>query len=518
MQTKAVLPVITELEFQSLAREGYNRIALVSQAFADLETPLSLYLKLAHGSAGSSGPGSEGSSGGRNSFLLESVEGGERFGRYSFIGLPARTVVRTRGFGADTVTEVVTDGVVQETHRGNPLDFLAGYQRRFKVALPPGMPRFCGGLAGYFGYDTVRHIERKLQDTCPPDPLGTPDILLLQCEELAVIDNLSGLLYFIVYADPAQPEAYSRAKKRMRQLKEQLRYSVSVPQIKGCDSHPAERSFAKADYLAAVQRAKDLIAAGDFMQVQVGQRIHKRYTESPLSLYRALRSLNPSPYMYFYDFGDFQIVGSSPEILVRQEQVDEGQKITIRPLAGTRPRGATEEKDKAAEQELIHDPKERAEHVMLIDLARNDIGRIAKTGTVKVTQAFVVERYSHVMHIVSNVQGILQDGMGSMDVLRATFPAGTLSGAPKVHAMELIDQLEPVKRGIYGGAVGYISFAGHMDMAIAIRTGIIKDGTLYVQAAAGVVADSVPEMEWRETEHKARALLRAAEVVEDGME
>ena len=288
--------------------------------------------------------------------------------------------------------------------------------------------------------------------------------------------------------------------------------------VKATESHPAQRDFAKADYLAAVERAKELIAAGDFMQVQVGQRIHKRYTESPLSLYRALRSLNPSPYMYFYNFGDFQVVGASPEILVRQEKVEEGEKITIRPLAGTRPRGATPEKDKATEQELIADPKERAEHVMLIDLARNDIGRIAKTGSVKVTEAFVVERYSHVMHIVSNVEGILQDGMTSMDVLKATFPAGTLSGAPKVHAMELIDALEPTKRGIYGGAVGYLSFAGHMDMAIAIRTGVIKDGTLYVQAAAGVVADSVPEMEWKETEHKARAVLRAAELVEEGLE
>lgn len=499
--------MITELEFKSLASEGYNRIPLMVEAFADLETPLSLYLKLAHTKDG-----------GKHSFLLESVVGGERFGRYSFIGLPARTLLRASGFGADARTEVVTDGQVVETAAGNPLDFIAEYQKRFKVALRPGLPRFCGGLAGYFGYDAVRYIEKKLEATCPPDTLGCPDILLLQCEELAVIDNLSGKLYLIVYADPAQPEAYTRAKKRLRDLKEQLKYSVSAPVVKATESHPAQRDFAKADYLAAVERAKELIAAGDFMQVQVGQRIHKRYTESPLSLYRALRSLNPSPYMYFYDFGDFHVVGASPEILVRQEKTDEGTKVTIRPLAGTRPRGATPEKDKAAEVELINDPKERAEHVMLIDLARNDIGRIAKTGSVKVTEAFVVERYSHVMHIVSNVEGILHDGMTSMDVLKATFPAGTLTGAPKVHAMELIDQLEPTKRGLYGGACGYLSYAGDMDVAIAIRTGIIKNGTLYVQAAAGVVADSVPELEWKETEHKARALLRAAELVEEGLE
>ena len=499
--------MISELEFKSLAAQGYNRIPLMAEAFADLETPLSLYLKLAFTKDG-----------GKYSFLLESVVGGERFGRYSFIGLPARTFIRSQGFGDAAHTEVVTDGAVVETNQGNPLDFIEAYQQRFKVALRPGMPRFCGGLAGYFGYDTVRHIEKKLQHSCPPDTLGCPDILLLQTEELAVIDNLSGKLYLMVYADPHQPEAFTRAKKRLRELKELLKYSVSAPVVKASQSHPPEREFAKADYIKAVERAKGLIEAGDFMQVQVGQRIKKRFTESPLSLYRALRSLNPSPYMYFYNMGDFQVVGASPEILVRQETTPEGNKVTIRPLAGTRPRGATPVADKATEDELINDPKERAEHVMLIDLARNDIGRIAKTGTVKVTEAFTVERYSHVMHIVSNVEGELKDGMSSMDVLRATFPAGTLTGAPKVHAMELIDQLEPIKRGIYGGACGYLSFAGDMDVAIAIRTGIIKNDTLYVQAAAGVVADSIPEMEWRETEHKARALLRASELVEEGLE
>jgi anthranilate synthase component I len=506
--------LITELEFKSLALQGHNRIPLIAEAFADLETPLSLYLKLAHAKGA-----------GRLSFLLESVVGGERFGRYSFIGLPARTFLRASGFGADAQTEVVTDGEVVESAAGNPLDFIEAYQQRFKVALRPGLPRFCGGLAGYFGYDTVRYIEKKLERSCPPDTLGTPDILLLQCEELAVIDNLSGKLYLIVYVDPGKPEAYAAGKRRLRELKDQLKYSVSAPTVRQSETFAAEREFAKPDYLKAVERAKELIAAGDFMQVQVGQRIKKRYTESPLSLYRALRSLNPSPYMYFYNFTgatadgrDFHVVGASPEILVRQEQTPEGQKVTIRPLAGTRPRGATPEVDRAVEQELLGDAKERAEHVMLIDLARNDIGRIAKTGSVKVTEAFVVERYSHVMHIVSNVEGILKDGMTNMDVLKATFPAGTLTGAPKVHAMELIDRLEPNKRGIYGGACGYLSYAGDMDVAIAIRTGIIKDQTLYVQAAAGVVADSVPEMEWKETEAKARALMRASEVVEEGLE
>ncbi len=494
--------MITELEFKSLAEQGYNRIPLVAEAFADLETPLSLYLKLAGGKP--------------FSFLLESVVGGERFGRYSFIGLPARTLLRA----SNGVTEVVTDGQVVERHEGNPLDFVEAYQKRFKVALRPGLPRFCGGLAGYFGYDTVRYIEKKLADTRLPGGIGTPEIQLLQTEELAVIDNLSGRLYLIVYADPRTPEAYFSAQKRLSQLADQLRYSVSAPQVKRGASHPVEREYAKADFEAAVVKAKEYIAAGDCMQIVIGQRLKKRYTENPLSLYRALRSLNPSPYMYYYDMGDFHIVGSSPEILVRQEArtVDgRAEKIvTIRPIAGTKPRGATPELDQHNERDLLADAKERAEHLMLIDLARNDIGRIAKTGSVKVSEAFVVERYSHVMHIVSNVEGLLNEGMTNMDVLRATFPAGTLTGAPKIHAMEIIDQLEISERGIYGGAVGYLSFAGDMDVAIAIRTGIVKDNTLYVQAAAGVVADSVPELEWKETEHKARAMIRAAELVEAG--
>jgi anthranilate synthase component I len=411
---------------------------------------------------------------------------------------------------------VVTHGQVVEVVEGNPLDFIATYQQRFKVAVQPGMPRFCGGLAGYFGYDAVRFIEPKLAKIQKTGGLNTPDILLLQCEELAVIDNLSGRLSLIIYANPELPHAFAKAQARLAQLQIKLQHSVVAPSVQPSPAHEVQREFGKDAYIAAVLRAKEYIAAGDMMQVQVGQRLSRRYTQSPLSLYRALRSLNPSPYMYFYDMGEFQIVGASPEILVRQEHTAQGEKITIRPLAGTRPRGATPELDLALEAELSADPKERAEHIMLIDLARNDIGRIAQTGSVQVTEAFTVERYSHVMHIVSNVEGFLKPGMTNLDVLRATFPAGTLTGAPKVRAMEIIDELEPVKRGIYGGACGYLSFAGDMDMAIAIRTGIVKDQMLYVQAAAGVVADSVPELEWQETEAKARALLRAAELVEAG--
>ena len=495
---------MTELEFKSLANQGYNRIPLIAEAFADLETPLTLYLKLA-----------QSQNTGKNTFLLESVVGGERFGRYSFIGLPARTLLRSSG----TTTEIVTNGVVVETHEGNPLDFIETFQARFKVALRPGMPRFCGGLAGYFGYDTVRHIERKLVGKAPNDPLGLPDIQLMVTEELAVIDNLSGKLYLIVYADTAQPEAFSKARQRLKDLRVMLRRSVDAPVTTASVRTEAVREFNKEDYLAAVAKAHDYVMAGDLMQVQIGQRIRKPYVDSPLSLYRSLRSLNPSPYMYYYNFGDMQIVGASPEILVRNETAASGErKVTLRPIAGTRPRGSTPERDTELAAELLADPKEIAEHVMLIDLARNDIGRIADTGSVKVTDRMVIEKYSHVQHIVSNVEGALKEGMSNLDVLRATFPAGTLTGAPKVRAMEVIDELELTKRGIYGGACGYLSFGGEMDVAIAIRTGVIKDGNLYVQAAAGIVADSIPEMEWQETEAKARAVLRAAEQVQDGLD
>ena len=495
---------MTELEFKSLANQGFNRIPLISEAFADLETPLTLYLKLA-----------QTQNAGKNTFLLESVVGGERFGRYSFIGLPANTLLRTFG----SRTEIVKNGSVIETHDGNPLDFIETFQARFKVALSPGLPRFCGGLAGYFGYDTVRHIERKLAATTPKDDLGLPDIQLMVTEELAVIDNLSGKLYLIVYADTTQPEAFSKARQRLKDLRMMLRRGVDAPVTSSSVRTEAVRDFNKEDYLKAVARAHEYVMAGDLMQVQIGQRIRKPYVDSPLTLYRALRSLNPSPYMYYYNFGDMQIVGASPEILVRNETAPDGsKKVTLRPIAGTRPRGATPERDAELSRELLADPKEIAEHVMLIDLARNDLGRISEIGSVKVTERLVVEKYSHVQHIVSNVEGKLKEGMSNLDVLRATFPAGTLTGAPKVRAMEVIDELEPTKRGIYGGACGYLSFGGEMDVAIAIRTGVIKDGMLYVQAAAGIVADSIPEMEWQETENKARAVLRAAEQVQDGLD
>jgi anthranilate synthase component 1 len=499
---------MTELEYKALAAQGYNRIPLIAETFADLDTPLSLYLKLANRP---------------NSYLLESVVGGERFGRYSFIGLPARTAIRA--FIADAPDahriEVVTDGQVTHAANGDPLAFVQDYLARFKVAVRPGLPRFCGGLAGYFGYDTVRLMEKKLART-KPDDLGLPDIHLLLTEELAVIDNLTGRAYLIVYADASHAEGYTRARERLRELKARLARHIEPPHTRASLRRAETREFTKPDYMKAVERCKEYIAAGDVMQVVLGQRISKQYADAPLSLYRALRTLNPSPYMYFYDFGDHQIVGASPEILVRSEDrsTPNGPEriVALRPIAGTRPRGGTPEHDAVLAAELLADPKERAEHLMLIDLARNDVGRIAVTGSVRVTEQMSIERYSHVMHMVSHVEGRLKPGMTNLDVLRATFPAGTLSGAPKVRAMELIDELEPTKRGIFGGAVGYLSFAGDMDLAITIRTGLVKGNVLYVQAGAGIVADSVPESEWKETEAKARAVIRAAETVEDGFD
>jgi anthranilate synthase component 1 len=413
---------------------------------------------------------------------------------------------------------VLTDGKVVESNTDNPLDFVDAYFKRFKVAVQPGLPRFCGGLAGYFGYDTVRYIESRLAKHHLPDELGVPDIQLMLTEELAVIDNVAGKIYFIVYADPSIADGFEKAQDRLKELLTCLGKPANMPASLPSTKTELIRKFKAADFEAAVRKTKEYILAGDCMQVVIGQRISKPFTDSPLALYRALRSLNPSPYMYFYDFGDMQIVGSSPEILVRQEKRAAEKIVTIRPLAGTRPRGANPEEDERLAKELLADPKEIAEHVMLIDLARNDVGRIAKTGSVKVTDSMSIEKYSHVQHIVSSVEGDLIDNMSNMDVLRATFPAGTLSGAPKIRAMEIIDEMEIVKRGVYGGAVGYLSFSGDMDVAIAIRTGVIRNGMLHSQAGAGVVADSDPTAEWKETEAKARAVLTAAELVQGGLD
>ena len=490
-----MLHPITEQEFNTLAQQGYNRIPLVSETFADLDTPLSLYLKLANKPY---------------SYLLESVQGGERFGRYSFIGLPANTRLTVRG---KQVT--LTHGTTETCHEAdNPLDFIREYQTRFKVAALPGLPRFCGGLAGYFGYDTIRYIEPRLAKTNKPDTIGTPDILLMLTEQLAVVDNLSGKLTCIVYANPEQADAYALAIQRLHELTLRLRQPVGIPHAPAMHGGDAKSEFGEAAFKDAVAKAKQYIFDGDIMQVVLAQRMAQPFPASPLSLYRALRSVNPSPYMFYYDMGDHHVVGASPEILVRLEH----DTVTVRPIAGTRPRGKTQQQDADLAEELLADPKELAEHLMLIDLGRNDIGRVAQNGTVKLTEKMIIERYSHVMHIVSNVEATLQPGLNAIDVLKATFHAGTVSGAAKVRAMEIIDELEPSKRGIYAGAVGYLGFNGDMDLAIALRTAVVKDNMLYVQAGAGIVADSVPDNEWTETQNKARAVLRAAEMVLAGLD
>ncbi|MCA3017548.1 MAG: anthranilate synthase component I [Rhodocyclaceae bacterium] len=497
-----------EAQFQRLAAEGYNRIPVTLETFADLDTPLSIYLKLANKP---------------HSYLLESVIGGERFGRYSIIGLPAREWLEVRGREV-VVFRAKTGGTPEKVEHKfveDPLAFIEKYQARFRAAPIEGALRFAGGLAGYFGYDTVRYIEPKLAKhlddkfVAKPDALGTPDIVLMVSDELAVVDNLSGRLTMIVYADPAVENAFENTQRRLTELRMQLRSQAPLPvYVPSGRKHEPKSEIGKERFLRAVERSKQYIVDGDIMQVQISQRISQPFDAPPINLYRALRSINPSPYMFYFDMGEFHIVGASPEILVRQE----GEKVTVRPIAGTRKRGATPELDAALEAELRADPKELAEHLMLIDLGRNDLGRIAKIGSVEVTEHYVVERYSHVMHLVSNVDGKIRQDVCPIDLLRATFPAGTVTGTTKVRAMEIIDELEPSKRGIYAGAAGYLGFNGNLDLAIAIRTGVVKDGVLYAQAAAGIVADSVPELEWQETENKARALLRAAEMVATGLD
>ena len=485
-----------ESVFNRLAAEGYNRIPVTLETFADLDTPLSIYLKLANGPY---------------TYLLESVQGGERFGRYSIIGLssPTRIVVNTH-----QVLVLTGNRIAEREDDTNPLEFIGNYMKRFRAAPLAGLPRFCGGLVGCFGYDTVRYVETRLTRTAKADELGTPDIVLLLSEEIAVVDNLSGKLTLVVYAEPGVPGAYQKAQARLKALLAQLREPVTIPVETPSPSQPAASVFGEAQFKQAVLKAKNYITDGDIMQVVLAQRMSKPFVANPLALYRSLRSLNPSPYMFYFNFEDFFVIGASPEILVRLE----GDTVTVRPIAGTRRRGVSFEEDQALEKDLLADEKERAEHVQLLDLGRNDAGRVAKVGTVKLTENMMVERYSHVMHIVSNVEGKLQDGLDALDVLRATFPAGTVSGAPKVRAMEIIDELEPVKRGIYAGAVGYLGFHGDMDLAIAIRTAIVKDGKLHVQAGAGIVADSDPSSEWQETQSNARAVLRAAELAEQGLD
>src|SRR5688572_23127961 len=495
---------MTAETFRQLADAGHNRIPVVREVLSDLDTPLSVYLKLADGP---------------HTYLFESVEGGETWGRYSIIGLPARRTYTFRGHAL----EVREHGeLVEARELADPLAEVDRLRASFRVPKLPGLPAFTGGLVGWFGFETIGWIEPRLAGPMAdgahkPDELGTPDALLMLSEEVAVFDNLKGRLYLVVHADPAQPQAYAKALRRLDELVFRLRHSGrSYPDVLDpslLSEQDFVSGFTREGFIAAVEKSKEYIRAGDIFQVVLSQRLSVPFRARPVDVYRALRALNPSPYMYFLDLGGTQVVGSSPEILVRQQ----GDEITVRPIAGTRPRGATPELDAALEAELLADPKERAEHLMLIDLGRNDVGRVAEPGTVEVGEQFVIERYSHVMHIVSEVTGKLKAGLSYADVLRATFPAGTVSGAPKVRALEIIRELEPVKRNVYAGAIGYIGWHGDADTAIAIRTAVIQGGRLYVQAGAGIVFDSDPDKEWDETMNKGRALFRAVAEAAKGL-
>ncbi|MGV6806901.1 MAG: anthranilate synthase component I [bacterium] len=490
---------MTPERFAELAAQQFNHIPVSRQILADLDTPLSTYLKLADRPY---------------TYLFESVEGGEKWGRYSMIGLQSRTVIKI--YGEDI-------GVYRDSERieslqsDDPFTFIEQFHSRYRVPEIPELKRFNGGLVGYFGYDTVRYVEKRLRHLQPADELGVPDILLMVSDEVVVFDNLSGSLTLMVYADPSNNDAYLAAQNRLDELEQQLRAQLrELPQLNLEGSGAAEKAFVSSmgqdGYEAAVEKIKAYTRAGDVMQVVPSQRLSLPFNAEPINLYRALRNLNPSPYLFYLNLEDFHIVGSSPEILARLED----DEVTVRPIAGTRRRGKTEDEDQAMEEEMLADPKEIAEHLMLIDLGRNDVGRVSLPGTVNVTEQMVVERFSHVMHITSNVVGQIKPDLSAMDLLKAALPAGTLSGAPKIRAMEIIDEIEPVKRCVYGGAVGYLGWNGNLDTAIAIRTAVIKDNRLFVQAGGGIVADSVPSLEWKETMNKARAVFRAADMVLEG--
>ena len=491
--------MLSHAQFQRCAADGFTLVPVVREVLSDLDTPLSVYLKLADGP---------------HTYLFESVEGGERFGRYSIIGLPARRVYEFRGH----TLSVREHGEITESREvADPLAEVERLRIAHKVPQIDGLPGFNGGLVGWFGFECIEYIEPRLKANARPDELGTPDILLMQSDELAVFDNLKGRLYLIVHADPRLPQAWAQANRRLDALTHRLRHGgAPYPETlrpAALDEADFVSGFTREGFIDAVKKAQDYIRAGDAFQVVLSQRMSVPFQARPVDVYRALRALNPSPYMYFLDVGGTQVVGSSPEILVRQQQ----GKVTVRPIAGTRPRGKTVEEDQALEAELLADPKERAEHLMLIDLGRNDAGRVSSAGSVEVGEQFVIERYSHVMHIVSEVTGRLQPGLSYADVLRATFPAGTVSGAPKIRALEIIRELEPIKRNVYAGAIGYIGWHGDADTAIAIRTAVIQDGRLHVQAGAGIVFDSDPQKEWEETMNKGRALFRAVAQAAKGL-
>ncbi|EZQ01092.1 anthranilate synthase component I [Acinetobacter sp. Ver3] len=493
----------TSTQFQQLQSQGFNLIPVYRQRLADTDTPLSVFARLKQH---------------QQAYLFESVEGGENWARYSIIGLGESTVFSCNE-GQLTIQKA--DGQVESFECQDPFQYIRDFQSQFKVpskAELPDLPNFTGGLVGYLGYDAVRYIEPRLNNVPDADPVGLPDLWLMLSKTVVVFDNLKDTLFIIVHADTQDADAFDKAQSQLDEIESLLATPVSL-QAKPHTAPHFESLTGKEKFLESIETVKEYIRAGDVMQVVPGHRMVSDFDGDPLQVYRALRHLNPSPYLFLVqgktlsDEKPFYIVGSSPEILSRLEN----GVATVRPLAGTRPRGKTKEEDLALEKDLLSDEKEIAEHLMLIDLGRNDIGRVSKIGKVQVTDQMVIERYSHVMHIVSNVQGEVAEGVDALDVFKATFPAGTLSGAPKIRAMEIIDEVEPVKRGIFGGAVGYLGWHGEMDMSIAIRTCVIRENKVYVQAGAGLVADSNPDSEWNETQIKARAVIKAVELSSNGL-
>jgi anthranilate synthase component 1 len=490
----------TPSELSDYAQQGYNRIPLVREVLADFDTPLSVYCKLGNRPY---------------SYLFESVQGGEKWGRYSIIGLPCLQRLEIHG---KRLLHIHGESVLRDEIVADPLAEIELFREQFKVPSIEALPRFSGGLVGYFGYETIQLIEPRLDGQAKPDDVKAADILLMVSDEIVVFDNLSGRLHIILHIDPSEDHALEIGNTRL----DAIQYQLAKPLSHAESTHKQRRikesdfvsSLSEEDFKQAVERCKQYIYDGDIFQVVLSQQMRTPFHATPLDFYRALRTLNPSPYMYLLHLDEIHIAGSSPEILVRLEDGE----ITVRPIAGTRKRGRDEAHDLALEKDLLSDPKELAEHLMLVDLGRNDCGRVAQIGTVKVTERDNIERYSHVMHIVSNVVGKLKPELSAIDVLRATFPAGTVSGAPKIRAMEIIREFEPVKRGIYSGAIGYIGWNGNMDTAIAIRTAIITKQTLTIQAGAGIVADSKPELEWMETMNKGRAIFKAAALAESGLD
>jgi anthranilate synthase component 1 len=500
-------------QYNAFIRAGYNRIPLVRDLLVDLDTPLSVYLKLANQP---------------HSFLLESVHGSEQWGRYSIIGLPAQTRLSVQG---DRFSVIQNDREIETSEVEDPLEAIETWRAQFNIApilSEAELPRFTGGLVGYFGYDTVRYIEPALKLRAPPDQLNLPDILLMVAEEVAIFDTLTSKIHFVVLVDPTQPDAYYKAQNRLDQMVLRLQSNAYSALHHHLDTHSSSVSHTKTSraqsevayslsqeqFEEGVRQVKRLIQDGECQQVVLSQRMSIPYHAAPIELYRALRLTNPSPYMYFIHAGEHHIVGSSPEILVRKED----REVTLRPIAGTRPRGQTPEADATLEKELLNDPKELAEHEMLIDLGRQDLDSITSPESITLTERGVVERYSHVMHLVSNLTAQLREGISPLEVLKATFPAGTLSGSPKLRALQIIDELEPIQRGVYGGAIGYLSWSDNMDLAIAIRTAIIKSNRLYIQTGAGIVDESLPEKEWEETINKGRAIFSAVDRVNEGLD